>query len=83
MKLCGSEVNKKPGYVVFLGLGTELVEDVCILRVERTVVDLWGNIEELLNEAGFDKEKIDRIVTENEEHIHKIKVNLEKRDLNM
>ena len=83
MKLRVPEVDKEPGNVVFLGLGSELEENICMLRIGKTLLDLWDSIEELLNEASFDKEKIDRIVTENEEHIHKIKVNLEKRDLNM
>ena len=67
-----------PGEVIFLGLGTgskwteELNFLIVQLTMEKTVLNLWDNIEELLIEAGFE-ERIDEILTENEEPIRKLR----------
>ena len=78
------EVDKDPGNVVFLGLGEaswnkEDMDDFYIirLRMQRKLLDLWDNIEEILREAGFTKKRIDEIVTENEEPIRIIRSRFE------
>jgi len=73
-------IDKKPGNVVFLGLGraswdTENIDDFLDiqLRMQRKLLELWKHIEKLLSDSGVSKERIDEIVAENEKPIQKLR----------
>ena len=86
-KLRVENIDISPGEVVFLGLGqgswnTEDTNGFLDLhfKMEKKLLRIWNNIENVLKSANYDKEKINKIITKNEKAIKELH---DKFDLNI